>query len=64
MIYLVTGMPGNGKTLYAVEFIKKAVEKGRKVYTDQGVDAGRHRACSRRLAHAARWFVGRVRRSA
>ncbi|WP_100097333.1 zonular occludens toxin domain-containing protein [Xanthomonas campestris] len=34
MIYLVTGMPGNGKTLYAVEFIKKAVEKGRKVYTD------------------------------
>ncbi|WP_407473008.1 zonular occludens toxin domain-containing protein [Xanthomonas campestris pv. raphani] len=34
MIYLVTGMPGNGKTLYAVDFIKKAVEKGRKVYTD------------------------------
>jgi len=34
MIYLITGMPGNGKTLYAVDFIKKAVEKGRKVYSD------------------------------
>lgn len=34
MIYLVTGMPGNGKTLYAVEFIKKAVERGRAVYSD------------------------------
>ncbi|WP_058364823.1 zonular occludens toxin domain-containing protein [Xanthomonas translucens] len=34
MIYLVTGMPGNGKTLYAVDFIKKAVDKGRAVYSD------------------------------
>ncbi len=34
MIYLVTGMPGNGKTLYAVDFIEKAVKKGRAVYSD------------------------------
>lgn len=34
MIYLITGMPGNGKTLYAVDFIRKAVDKGRKVYSD------------------------------
>lgn len=34
MIYLITGMPGNGKTLYAVEFIRDAVKKGRAVYSD------------------------------
>ncbi|MGX9189007.1 zonular occludens toxin domain-containing protein [Stenotrophomonas sp. Ker107b] len=34
MIYLITGMPGNGKTLYAVDFIKKEVGKGRAVYSD------------------------------
>ncbi|KAB7768913.1 zonular occludens toxin domain-containing protein [Xanthomonas sp. LMG 12461] len=34
MIYLVTGMPGNGKTLFAVDFISKEVRKRRPVYTD------------------------------
>lgn len=34
MIYLVTGMPGNGKTLYAVDFIDRAVKAGRAVYSD------------------------------
>lgn len=34
MIYLLTGMPGNGKTLYAVDFIVKARKAGRDVYSD------------------------------
>lgn len=34
MMYLITGMPGNGKTLYAVDFIRKERSKGREVYSD------------------------------
>lgn len=34
MMYLITGMPGNGKTLYAVDFIRKQLAKGRAVYSD------------------------------
>lgn len=34
MMYLITGMPGNGKTLYAVSFIRDEVKKGRTVFTD------------------------------
>ena len=34
MMYLITGMPGNGKTLYAVDFIRKERAKGREVFSD------------------------------
>lgn len=34
MMYLITGMPGNGKTLYAVDFIRQERGKGREVYSD------------------------------
>ncbi|PSD65979.1 hypothetical protein C7G80_18325 [Acinetobacter nosocomialis] len=31
---LITGQPGNGKTLYAVHLIKQALKEGREVYTN------------------------------
>lgn len=34
MMSLITGMPGNGKTLYAVDLIYKARKKGQAVYSD------------------------------
>ena len=34
MMTLVTGLPGRGKTLYAVQLIREAVTAGRKVYSD------------------------------
>lgn len=33
-IKLITGQPGNGKTLYAVALIKQALKEGREVYTN------------------------------
>lgn len=34
MMTLVTGLPGRGKTLYAVQLVREAVTSGRKVYSD------------------------------
>jgi len=34
VITLITGLPGRGKTLYAVQMIREAVTAGRKVYSD------------------------------
>lgn len=34
MMTLVTGLPGRGKTLYAVQLVREAVNVGRKVYCD------------------------------
>lgn len=39
MIYLITGVPGSGKTLLAVEWIRQYLEEGRAVYSDiAGID--------------------------
>ena len=47
-IKLITGQPGNGKTLYAVYLINEALKQGREVYTNINFLNGvcRHERCA------------------